>query len=55
MLLEWELISDICNVIHYGPPCTIEDFVQEIGRAGGDGKSAASVTVMMVCRIRFPQ
>ena len=55
MLLEWELIWDIRNVIHYGLPRTIEGFVQEIGRAGGDGKSAVSVTVMMVCRIRFPQ
>ena len=32
----------ICYVIHYGPPRSIEDFVQEIGRAGRDGRNAVS-------------
>ena len=38
-------ISDVRQVIHYGPPRQIEDFVQEIGRAGRDGKPATSILV----------
>ena len=34
---------DIRNVIHYHPPRTIEDYVQEIGRAGRDGLSAQAI------------
>ena len=34
--------TDIAYVIHYGPPRNIEDFVQEIGRAGRDGRRAVS-------------
>lgn len=36
-------LSDIRQVIHYGPPRQVDDFVQEIGRAGRDGKPAKSV------------
>ena len=34
--------KDIAYVIHYGPPRNIEDFVQEIGRAGRDGRKVVS-------------
>ena len=36
-------IPDVHQVIHYGPPRQIVDFVQEIGRAGRDGKPAKSL------------
>ena len=36
-------LRDIRQVIHYGPPRQVEDFVQEIGRAGRVGKPAKSL------------
>ena len=38
-------ISDVRQVIHYGPPRQIEEFVSEIRRAGRDGKPATSILV----------
>lgn len=38
-------LHDIRQVIHYGPPRQIEDFVQEIGRAGRDGNPAKSILI----------
>lgn len=35
--------KDIKRVIHYGPPRQMEDFVQEIGRAGRDGVPAEAL------------
>ena len=34
---------DVHRVIHYGPPCHMEDFVQEIRRAGRNGDPAYSL------------
>lgn len=36
-------LCDIRQVIYFGPPRQIKDFVQESGRAGHDGKPAKSL------------
>ena len=38
-------IQDICMVIHYGPPMHMDDFVQEMGRAGRDLQPAKAVLI----------
>lgn len=35
--------SNVRAIIHYGPPREIEDFVQQIGRAGRDGKPSKAL------------
>lgn len=35
--------KDVKQVVHVGVPCTMEDFFQELGRAGRDGTNATSV------------
>lgn len=35
--------SNVRTIIHYGPPRQMEDFVQQIGRAGRDGKPSKAV------------
>ena len=34
---------DIQNIIHYGPPASIEQYVQETGQAGRNGMSATAL------------
>lgn len=34
---------DVKQVVHYGPPRHVEDFMQEIGRAGRNGEPAKSI------------
>ena len=37
--------KNIYNIVHYGPPHDIEEFIQESTRAGRDGKASLSVLV----------
>ena len=34
---------NICNVVHFGVPETIEQYVQEAGRAGQDGEPSTAL------------
>jgi ATP-dependent DNA helicase RecQ len=46
---------DIRTVVHAGIPASIDDYYQEIGRAGRDGKPAAAVLVHDPRTIRIPR
>ena len=35
--------KDIRSVVHYGPPRSLDDFIQEIGRGGRDGLPAKAI------------
>src|SRR5262249_36119728 len=47
--------SDIRTVVHAGVPGSIDDYYQEIGRAGRDGEPAAAVLVYDARTIRIPR
>ncbi|GAA1239401.1 RecQ family ATP-dependent DNA helicase [Pseudonocardia alaniniphila] len=47
--------SDIRTVVHAGVPASIDDYYQEIGRAGRDGEPAAAVLVHDPRTIRIPR
>jgi ATP-dependent DNA helicase RecQ len=47
--------SDIRTVVHAGVPASIDDYYQEIGRAGRDGQPAAAVLVHDPRTIRIPR
>lgn len=46
---------DIRTVVHAGVPGSIDDYYQEIGRAGRDGEPAAAVLVYDARTIRIPR
>jgi ATP-dependent DNA helicase RecQ len=46
---------DIRTVVHAGVPASIDDYYQEIGRAGRDGEPAAAVLVHDPRTIRIPR
>jgi ATP-dependent DNA helicase RecQ len=41
--------SDVNYVIHYGPPHTIDSFIQQMGRAGRDGTQSYNL-LLFSCR-----
>ncbi|SEG56820.1 ATP-dependent DNA helicase RecQ [Actinacidiphila yanglinensis] len=47
--------ADIRAVVHAGVPASIDDYYQEIGRAGRDGEPAAAVLVHDPRTIRIPR
>ncbi|WP_326565264.1 RecQ family ATP-dependent DNA helicase [Amycolatopsis rhabdoformis] len=47
--------SDIRTVVHAGVPASIDDYYQEIGRAGRDGEPAVAVLVHDPRTIRIPR
>ena len=46
-------IPNVRFVIHYGPPREVDDFMQEIGRGGRDGKEATSVMFYNGMQLRY--
>ena len=38
--------KELYTIIHYGPPAAIEDYFQETGRAGRDGKHSQALLLM---------
>ena len=36
---------DIHQIIHWGPPCSLEQYLQEIGRAGRDGNLSEAILI----------
>src|SRR5215469_5229497 len=46
---------DIRTVVHAGVPASIDDYYQEIGRAGRDGEQAAAILVHDPRTIRIPR
>ncbi|GAA0347165.1 ATP-dependent DNA helicase RecQ [Bacillus carboniphilus] len=47
--------EDVRYVIHFQPPLQLESFVQEVGRAGRDGKESYSITLYSTFDDQFQQ
>ena len=45
--------TDTREVIHFGPPKTVEEYYQQIGRAGRDGAPAETMTLFGPEDIRY--
>ena len=43
---------NIRYIVHYGPPRNIEDFIQEVGRGGRDGKPAVAILLFRGIHLR---
>ena len=39
-------IKGLYNIIHFGPPATLDDYFQEAGRAGRDGGQSETILVI---------
>ena len=46
-------LPDIHQIFHFGAPCDVEQYLQEIGRAGRDGK--LSRAILIIGKNRFVQ
>ena len=46
---------DVRTIVHAGPPASLDEYYQEIGRAGRDGKSAAAELVFDSRSLRVPR
>ena len=39
-------IPDVRCIIHWGPPPDVEQYIQEVGRAGRDGNASEATLVL---------
>ena len=39
-------MKGLYNIIHFGPPATLDDYFQDVGRAGRDGGQSEALLVI---------